>query len=484
MSTSLQGIWSIGANAGLLFASQSIASAARVVYAIVIARMLGPEHYGLFNFGLGWYATFLAVANLYLEGYISRAIALDPSARPVLLSRALTLRIFSTLLVLIVAAAFAMSSEGEARNVLVILLLALVGRSIAMWCTSAFVSSELMRHLFRAEVAFRLLEVVIGMCLLLAGFGLYAIVALHAVSWCVQALFGYLLVRRHLSDVRLRPVFAEQIALFRAVLPVALSSIGATWLIQGPFVLSRSYATDAGEVGQIALAVQIFAIVGGIPLAIGRAALPALSRSVERSNKRDADFLIVVLRAAFIGATAMTIAAAALGEWVVPAVFGEPYRAAGSNLAYAVALILPFGLGTTVNQLLLAHDRRWAAMTAAAAAAVSMTLLIVAAGPGQEISEYLVRVFAGQAVWAAVALLFVSKDVKVNIGVQVAKLAVVSLLSGAIFFVTSSYLAGSVTALAASLLVMTLLYWATGAIRLDGLKAFARMTAPWTKNGS
>jgi O-antigen/teichoic acid export membrane protein len=417
MSAQLSGYRPIGFNTGFIFASQAIGSILRALYAVVLARELGPELFGLMNYGLGWYAAFLAVANLQLESYMSRQLALSPASASEVLSRAMTLRIFSTTIVFAIAVASAIGSGGDSllAKVLLIYAVAMVGRSAAMWCISAFISRESARHVLTIEVAFRAVEVLVGISAVSLGFGLIEIALIHALSWWGQSIYGFLLVRKHLSAVHIRARCREQLELFRTVLPMAIASIGATWLMQGPFVLFKDAAPVASDVGVVALILQIFVLATGVPVALGRAALPALSRTVIRTDNKDALFLGLVLRAAIAGTTALTLAAAAAGPSVVPLIFGDAYRSAGLHLAYGLMLVLPFGVATIANQLLIAHDRTWQAMVAAVLGAVAMTVLVrVFMRDGGAVADYFLCIFAGMSVWSIVALALLSRAVAVR----------------------------------------------------------------------
>lgn len=433
MSASLTGRGPAGSNTGSIFASQTLGSILRAVYAAVLARKLGPELFGLMNYGLGWYAAFLAVANLQLESYMSRAIALDPSRAPEILSKAMTLRIFSTLLVFAIAAACALTAGEDTLLVTVLLIcaVAMVGRSAAMWCNSAFISREQAGHVFRMEVVFRSVEVLAGIAVLLLGFGLIEIVLIHALSWWAQSIYGFWQVRTHLSSVvRFQSRFSEQIALFRTVLPVAVASIGATWLMQGPFVMFKDKAAVESDLGVVALVLQIFVLVTGLPVALGRAALPALSRTVARADNKEALFLGLVLRAAIGGTAALIIGAASAGPTLVPLIFGEAYRSSGVHLAWGMMLILPFGVATIANQILIAHDSTRPAMISAALGATAMTFFVYVVMPaGGSVTDYFLCVFAGMAIWSAFALGALSRSVEVRWFKSLVKPALVGGLS-------------------------------------------------------
>jgi O-antigen/teichoic acid export membrane protein len=407
MSAGTPSIRPIGSNTGFIFASQTAGSILRALYAALLARELGPELFGLMNYGLGWYAAFLAVANLQLESYMSRQLALGEGNPSGILSDTMTLRIFSTGIVFAVALASVLASDarGLLASVLMIYAIAIVGRSAAMWCNSAFVSRERAGHVLKMEVTFRIIEVCVGSLALLMGSGLIGIALIHSVSWLGQAAYGFWLVHRHLSNIRFQPRLREQVALFRSVLPIAVASIAATWLMQGPFVLHMAQGSVGSDTGVVALILQLFVFAAGIPVALGRAALPALTRTVARNDKKEGIFLALVLRTAIAGTAALVIAADSAGARLIAPILGEDYGPAGQYLAYGMLLVLPFGVASIANQILLAHHRNRQAMLSSVVGAAVMTLLVFrfhSADSG--IPVYLLCVFSGMLAWCCAAL--------------------------------------------------------------------------------
>jgi O-antigen/teichoic acid export membrane protein len=303
---------------------------------------------------------------------------------------------------------------------------------------------------------FRVAEVLAGISLLAAGFGLISLALVHALSWWCQSVYGYWLVQTHLPGIRFRARFREQWAVFRLVLPVAIASIGATWLMQGPFVLYKDKASVLGDLGVVALVLQIFILAAGIPVALGRAALPALSRAVVRTDDREALFLGTVLRAAIAGTTGLVIVASATGDWMVPLVFGAAYSSAGVYLAFGMIAVLPFGVATIANQILIAHGRTWHAMASAVTGAVAMTAFVHVFMPASgSITVYFTCIIAGMVIWAITALGLLSRCVAVDSRQCLAKPALASGLSLALYFVLAA-LVGPLTGLVSA---VTVLVW-------------------------
>ncbi|MCK5360124.1 MAG: oligosaccharide flippase family protein, partial [Gammaproteobacteria bacterium] len=71
------GIRSILANTAYLSFARSLTGIVRIVYAVLLARYLGAEAYGFFNYGLSWYLIFIPLAALGLDSVLIREIGRD-----------------------------------------------------------------------------------------------------------------------------------------------------------------------------------------------------------------------------------------------------------------------------------------------------------------------------------------------------------------------------------------------------------------------
>jgi O-antigen/teichoic acid export membrane protein len=111
----------------------------------------------------------------------------------------------------------------------------------------------------------------------------------------------------------------------------------------------------------------------------------------------------------------LLIGGASVGAWLIAPVFGESYRPAGQYLALGMLLVLPFGMASITNQILLAHDRTWQAMAPAVLGAIVMTFLVVGFMPANgTISSFFLYVFAGMLVWSISSLAMLGRVIRVE----------------------------------------------------------------------
>lgn len=93
-----QGFRRYFANTSWLFAEQILRIIAGLLVGIYVARYLGPEKFGLFNYALAFVALFSAAAKLGLDGIIVRDLVNTPEKRDLYLGTAFWLKMTGTAL--------------------------------------------------------------------------------------------------------------------------------------------------------------------------------------------------------------------------------------------------------------------------------------------------------------------------------------------------------------------------------------------------
>lgn len=373
---SRSGIKSIAVNAAYLTTARLLTSAARAVYAIALAKVLGAELYGLFNYGLSWYLVFLPISVFGLNALLIREIGRDREQAGTLVGQTLTLRSISSFTVAVASGALAwfVETEPTLRLLIAIFSVALFGRGLALWVQTIFKAHEASGFVLAQEAVFRLLEVVIGIGLLLGGVGVLGLAALHAAIWVVQGLSGLALIRRYLVDVRAiwDPIVVK--SLLRRGAPFVVGSFLTGWLAQGPILMYRHSEGVGVGLGELALALQAFFILGAALNEFGNAALPVLARSVARGDGKTDYFIRTALRAGLLMGGAAAIAGMALGPWLIDGLFGPGYALTASLLPWTLLLIGPYFMMTSLTSMVVAHGRYDVIVGYSAGGAAAFTL--------------------------------------------------------------------------------------------------------------
>lgn len=91
------------ANTGWLFVDKILRMGVGLLVGVWVARYLGPEQFGLYNYALSFVALFSAFATLGLDGIVVRDIVRDPSYKNEILGTAFILKLLGGISTLILA---------------------------------------------------------------------------------------------------------------------------------------------------------------------------------------------------------------------------------------------------------------------------------------------------------------------------------------------------------------------------------------------
>ena len=427
----LSGIRSIATNAGYLFAARSFTSVLLVLYLVVVARALGPELYGLLAYGQSWYGVFIPLTALGFTVLLSREAGHDRESGRRLATRMFALRGPLTLFAAILCAGIGWiaNDDLDVRLLLFIFSLALIGRAMVTMAEDAFAAFEISRLTFRQEAFFRPTEIGLGLAILAAGGGVFEIAGMHATVQIVQGMRGLMLVRRHVDLPKATVVWSTMGSLLGKALLAGTAGLVAAWLLQGPLVLYAQSTDDKAGVGQLALVMQALVLLCNLPWAIGRSALPVLSRAKARRDGSGVRYADAMLRLAFALGAGLGLAGMAAGPWLIENVFGNGYATAGTLLGPALWLLLPLTAATALNPLLMVRERYSAAGLAALAGAAVMVVAVPVLASVMGPVGAIAGAGAGLGIWAVCLLGLVGRQGGVTIGLAVARPGIVAALA-------------------------------------------------------
>lgn len=450
------GLRSIATNAGYLFVARFVTHAVRAVYVIVLARAFGPELYGLLAYGQSWVGVFLPLTVLGFGVVLAREVGLDPAhgredaAHMFVVRGALTLAAAA----LCIGIGWAVNTDPAVRMLIGILVLALIGRAAATLAEDVFAAFEAAHLTFRQEALFRPAEVGLGLAVLAFGGGVIEIAAVHAAMHVVQGARGAILARRYVTLLREGLAWRSLKSLLLKGAMAGAAGLLSVWILQGPLVLYAQIAADKASIGNLALVLQALVLCCTLPWAIGRAALPVLSRASARPDGGQARFADFMLRLAFVFAGASALAGFALGPPLMAWVFGAGYAEAGALLGPALWLLLPLTAATALNPLLMVRESYGAAALAALAGAAAMTisvpLLAMPMGPLGAISGAI----AGAGLWAVCLLVLVAQGDSVAIHLAILRPAIALTLAVFAYLAMADTSAGPVACLLVAWLVL------------------------------
>lgn len=356
------GIRSVLRNFIFLFGSQMLATLIGGAYAVFLARLLGPELYGTLTYGFSWYLTLITLTSLGLDVVLGREVGRDRATAPALAGSTLALRAIAAAVIALLSAGIALAVEPDpaARQLLLVLSVALLGRAIWLWCGSVFVAFENTRQLLAIDIAFRPME--LGVTILILSFfapkSILAIGIVHATLWWLQASFGIVIILKRLTRVHFHDFAGHAWRLVREGVPGVVYMLAVAWFLQSPIVLFRQVAGVGDALGHFGLAIQMTGYLLTIPYLVGSVALPVLSRSASRDDGKTRAAAIAML----VTIPVVGVVLGVLGLWLAPPltafIFGADYLQAGHILGEAIWLLTPISLAIGLQQILFSRRLR------------------------------------------------------------------------------------------------------------------------------
>jgi O-antigen/teichoic acid export membrane protein len=431
-----KGVTSIAKNASYLVGTNLLNYAMRFLYVIALTYFLGPELYGLINYGISWYLAFLSFTGFGIAAILSREIGRDKSCGSWIASLTLTFRSVAVIIAALSCGTLGWLFENriDVRILLVLFSIALVGRSLSIWTQNIFTAYEASQYTFRLQAIFRSFEVIVGIAVLIIGYGATGVVIVHLLSWWLQGLSGLILVWRRIVAIRFNFSWQGLKYVLYQGIPLGLMVVMENWLLHGPLVLFRHFGVSDSSLGQLALSMQAFTIICSVPMAAGAASLPVLSRSVTRQDGKEILFTETIIRASFIFGAFAGITGIGAGPWLVNLIFGIRYLEAGYLLGISMWLLIPFSCAITISRVYVVKGEFYLPMIFSGVGALIMTLIMPCLVAAWNASGALIATATGMVVWALGVIFLSARSGLLDIRKTVFRPIVVIIFGLGVFF--------------------------------------------------
>jgi O-antigen/teichoic acid export membrane protein len=353
------GVASIARNLSYLLGGQGVYFTTRFLYVVIMARVLGPQAYGMISYGIAWYLLFLPLTRMGMEIVLSREVGKNRQKGDYTATVTLALQIVSIIVVTVayVIISLLFESDPASRLMVLVFAFALIGRSLALWTGSVYIAYECNQYSFRQQTIFRSLEVILGLTVIFIWREALPVVAIHGLVWCLEAVYGLMIINRHVLALKFNVKLADINHVFIQGFPLGVSVLLMTLTYQGPLIFFRHMVFSGDVLGQLALAIQAFFTLANVPLALGSVALPVLSRSVHRKDGKDQVYAETIIRFSILLGTLIALLGTTLGPWLIIKIFGNSYARAGALIGPALWLIIPFTAGQALSGVLVAGKK-------------------------------------------------------------------------------------------------------------------------------
>jgi O-antigen/teichoic acid export membrane protein len=347
-------------NIGWLFFDKVLRMGVGLLVMVWVARYLGPQEFGLFNFGTAFVGLFGAVTGLGLQSIVVRDIVRDPTCKEETLGTAAVMQLGGGVLAygLILGTIFWLRPD----DVLAKWLVAILGSMML------FKASEVAIYWFESQVLSKYtVWVQNGSFLVFAAVKLALIFGnapLLAFAWATvaeAALFALLLLAmlgmHGLGLRKLKISLTRAKAMLADSWPLLLSGLAiATYMKVDQIMLGQMLGDEA--VGIYSAATRISEVWYFIPMMIVASVFPAMLEAKKQSDvvyqQRFQRLYDLMVWLSFAVALPMTF----LAGPVVVFLYGPAYAAAGTVLAIHVWASVFVFLGVASSQWFIAENRQ------------------------------------------------------------------------------------------------------------------------------
>jgi O-antigen/teichoic acid export membrane protein len=419
----------IAANTALRAGGEVVAKIASLAFFVVMARELGKEGFGDFNFALALATLLVSAAGFGMDGLLAREVARDRELAHEYLSNVVAIKLLSSaaLLILIAVIVGLGGYDEDAR-----LTAYLVGAGVAIenlgrsW-QYTMQGLERLGLVSFSVIVQRTFTAAAAIALMLGGAGVVSVAAVFLLGALLGLLAAALMLRWRVLRLRPRIEPGRWGSLVRTAIPIGLVGLMFNILLQlDATLLSFLTGGDNEEVGVYSAAFRLVAAFMFLSWAFGSAVQPWLTRQeggipLARGHALGLKLLTAVLLPLGIGFTV-------LAEPIVELLYGDDYASAVLPLRLLGVVIGLYGVNQLTSILLISRYRPGefrtvlvvvlgqnlicnlvliplfaadGAAASAAASAVLLALLSVRSGARVVGELPLARAFAGPAVAGA-----------------------------------------------------------------------------------
>ncbi|MEH2167452.1 MAG: flippase [Nostoc sp.] len=348
---SRSGLRAIIANTGWLFADRILRMGASLVVGVWVARYLGVQQYGLFNYALAFVALFSPIFTLGLDDVVVRHLVRQSSNKEEILGTTFWLKFLGGIAsVLLAVSTMFFLGEHETLKIWLVTILGIAGifrasDTIELW----FQSQVQSKYTVIAKNTAFLLNTVIKITLILTKAPLLAFALVTLAEFAMSAIGLLIVYQVKGSSLWLwRWSFASAKTLMKESLPLIFSGFAIMIFMRIDQVMLGQMIGDS-EVGVYSAAVRISEIWYFIPGAIVSSVAPAIYAAKEKSESLYYQRIGQLLSLMTCISLGIALPMSFLSDKIIIVMFGSGYAEAGAILAVHIwtSLFVFMGLATS-----------------------------------------------------------------------------------------------------------------------------------------
>ena len=348
----------MGRNVRVLAGSQLITWTMTLLWTLVVPRALGPAGLGMIM--AAWSITGIlgVILGLGTRNYLVRESVVRPDAAPQLIGTALVLRVILSPLIFGAALVYGQIVDWghEAMIVLFLAAAATVFVQIAEPLQAGFQATERMEYLAYSDIISKSGQGLVGIVVVLIGFGTIGVTACWAVMTGLVVLLD-LYWLRGVVHLDLRTNVRHMVAIAKASVPYWAFGLFFMLYLWIDFVM-LSLLTNDEVVGWYAVPTRLFQTAMFLPVAVATAWLPHFVRGFEQGDEklkhaaRQPVELVLLLS---LPIAALTAAAA---DPIIHLLYGSKYANSVPVMVILGLCIPAMYMNIMLSQVLIAMNRQ------------------------------------------------------------------------------------------------------------------------------
>ncbi|MCM2996624.1 flippase [Paenibacillus cellulositrophicus] len=340
-------------NTTWLFADKAIRMVLGLTVSVIMARYLGPEDLGKWNYAESFFGIFLILTTLGFDSVLVRELVRNSSRTKELLGTAIVLKLFGTITAILLSSLFIYLIRPADTTVQMInLILAL---------SSIFQLFDIIDYWFRAQmqskytVISKNIAFIFSSCIKIAVLifkgSIYIVAICSHIEFLVGSMLLLLFYTKHQDLSILNWKFNIKIVgqLMADCWPIILSSSAVFVQARIDQIIIGEMLGDAA-VGQYSVALRLIEVLGFIPVVISTAYAPIITRSKMLGETQYLMALSSVYKLMFVLFLITAIPIYILSNKIVIVLYGSDYAEAGALLSlFAIRLFFTnFGVAKSL----------------------------------------------------------------------------------------------------------------------------------------
>lgn len=345
-------------NTGWMFFGQMFSLLVSFFIGAWLARYLGPENYGIFNYAIAFVGLFGFIAPLGVDAILSRDLVAYPEKRDELLGTAFVLKLIGGVLAFLAASATAYFLETSSLVKMIVVIFSLNFIFLSFNTVAFFFNSQVeSKKNIKVQVFSTFISAFLKIILIILNLGILWLSLVFLIEAIIQGI-GLLISYKNNNSTLKDWKFDNKLALNilkNSWLLMLASAATFVYLKIDQVMIGRMMG--ATEVGLYAVAVKMADVWYFIPGIICSSLFPAIinakNNNKEVYKKRLQNLYWLMFFVSFIIALPISF----LSKFLITWLFGYEYIKAASVLSIYIWAGIGFFLSMAINQYLMSEDR-------------------------------------------------------------------------------------------------------------------------------